>query len=319
MKLLFKTLLFSFAFIQIAQAGRYYNSDYGRFVSRDPIGYVDGMSLYNAYFAERFAVDPYGTKVEIIFADTVSDPNNPVNNNPTVNGLNDLAMQQTLTSFNLAMKSLREVREAVNNLTDAQFEEYKNSKTASVTWNGEKFTGTRNVYLSLIDHELESRATVLKTSNINVLGQALRTALARLDNPFTSGGYTIKDYGLLLLHGDPNGNQGDLGGSNVNHADVRQQLRNAGPLIYCSCYSVDISPVEGDQRLPFKASLDVKGGAHFTEFDSTTRNENNELVNCKRTLISAGVIETKVSAWSNPPNSQQVDADVTNRTRVNSN
>ena len=52
--------LFFFTLVQAAQAGRYYNSDYGRFVSRDPIGYHDGMSLYNAYFAEEFALDPSG-------------------------------------------------------------------------------------------------------------------------------------------------------------------------------------------------------------------------------------------------------------------
>lgn len=61
MKLLIKVFLLSITLIQSAQAGRYYNSDYGRFVSRDTIGYHDGMSLYNAYFAERLALDPSGT------------------------------------------------------------------------------------------------------------------------------------------------------------------------------------------------------------------------------------------------------------------
>ena len=32
----------------------------GRFISRDPLGYVDGMGLYNGYFAEVFGVDPSG-------------------------------------------------------------------------------------------------------------------------------------------------------------------------------------------------------------------------------------------------------------------
>ena len=39
---------------------RYYDTEQGRFISRDPAGYVDGMSLYNGYFAERFALDPSG-------------------------------------------------------------------------------------------------------------------------------------------------------------------------------------------------------------------------------------------------------------------
>jgi hypothetical protein len=33
----------------------------GRFINRDPLGYVDGMSLYNGYFSQRFRLDPEGT------------------------------------------------------------------------------------------------------------------------------------------------------------------------------------------------------------------------------------------------------------------
>ena len=32
----------------------------GRFINRDPLGYVDGMSLYGAYFAQGFGLDPWG-------------------------------------------------------------------------------------------------------------------------------------------------------------------------------------------------------------------------------------------------------------------
>ena len=39
---------------------RYFSDEMGRFISRDPLGYVDGMSLYNGYFAERFWLDPSG-------------------------------------------------------------------------------------------------------------------------------------------------------------------------------------------------------------------------------------------------------------------
>ena len=39
---------------------RYYDTEQGRFISRDPAGYVDGMGLYNGYFAWGFAMDPSG-------------------------------------------------------------------------------------------------------------------------------------------------------------------------------------------------------------------------------------------------------------------
>ncbi len=44
---------------------RYFDNELGRFISRDPLGFVDGMSLYNGYFAERFALDPTGNKIDL--------------------------------------------------------------------------------------------------------------------------------------------------------------------------------------------------------------------------------------------------------------
>ena len=41
---------------------RYYNSQLGQFISRDPLGYVDGMSQYRAYFAPD-GWDPTGQDV----------------------------------------------------------------------------------------------------------------------------------------------------------------------------------------------------------------------------------------------------------------
>ena len=39
---------------------RYFSDEMGRFISRDPLGYVDGFSLYGGSFAERFKLDPSG-------------------------------------------------------------------------------------------------------------------------------------------------------------------------------------------------------------------------------------------------------------------
>ncbi len=43
---------------------RYYHAELGRFLSRDPAGYVDGMSLYRAYFVAG-GTDPSGKKCRI--------------------------------------------------------------------------------------------------------------------------------------------------------------------------------------------------------------------------------------------------------------
>jgi len=60
MKLSLKVVLMIFGLIQTAQAGRMFDANQGRFLSRDAQGYVDGMSLYNGYFAEKMMLDPTG-------------------------------------------------------------------------------------------------------------------------------------------------------------------------------------------------------------------------------------------------------------------
>ena len=41
---------------------RYYSPQLGQFISRDPLGYVDGMSQYRGYFVPG-TVDPFGNEV----------------------------------------------------------------------------------------------------------------------------------------------------------------------------------------------------------------------------------------------------------------
>jgi RHS repeat-associated protein len=39
---------------------RYFDSEMGTFISRDPLGYVDGMTIYAGYFSAGLGVDPFG-------------------------------------------------------------------------------------------------------------------------------------------------------------------------------------------------------------------------------------------------------------------
>ena len=44
---------------------RYYSTELGQFISRDPLEYVDGMNMYSGYFARGFANDPSGENLRI--------------------------------------------------------------------------------------------------------------------------------------------------------------------------------------------------------------------------------------------------------------
>jgi RHS repeat-associated protein len=50
-------------FILVIYRARYYDPSTGEFASRDPLEYVDGMSLYRGYFGLG-AVDPSGTDID---------------------------------------------------------------------------------------------------------------------------------------------------------------------------------------------------------------------------------------------------------------
>ncbi len=52
---------------------RYYSAHLGRFISRDPLGFVDGMSLYRAYFVPG-GVDPFGLFTQEDGSDTIPIP-----------------------------------------------------------------------------------------------------------------------------------------------------------------------------------------------------------------------------------------------------
>jgi RHS repeat-associated protein len=45
---------------------RYYSTELGGFISRDPLEYVDGMNMYSGYFARRFGLDPSGTEISVV-------------------------------------------------------------------------------------------------------------------------------------------------------------------------------------------------------------------------------------------------------------
>ena len=89
---------------------RYYDPNLGEFISRDPLGYVDGMSLYRAYFVPG-GMDPlglrhcgdfkYGTVLELYTAHDVPDDDAP---NALIQGAREIRIKEEVIGsfdFNL--------------------------------------------------------------------------------------------------------------------------------------------------------------------------------------------------------------------------
>ena len=60
---------------------RYYHAQLGRFISRDPLGFVDGMSLYRAYFVPG-GVDPKG--LQTVASVPTVPPGDLLSDNPLI-------------------------------------------------------------------------------------------------------------------------------------------------------------------------------------------------------------------------------------------
>jgi RHS repeat-associated protein len=61
---------------------RYFDSSLGRFIARDPLTYVDGMSMYRGYFAP-LRLDPYGLDDTIILLDMANGDDDYIPKPPT--------------------------------------------------------------------------------------------------------------------------------------------------------------------------------------------------------------------------------------------
>ena len=115
---------------------RYFDTEMGRFISRDPLGYVDGASLYAGYFAQGFVMDPSGAKVMWLHAHGDTDAN--------ISWWQDYYFGQITQAVNEAM-------EYVSAISEDTFDEMV--KCEKVKLNGELFTGSKSLYLSKIRRE----------------------------------------------------------------------------------------------------------------------------------------------------------------------
>ncbi|PCJ51507.1 MAG: hypothetical protein COA79_26100, partial [Planctomycetota bacterium] len=100
--------------------GRYYSAQLGRFLSRDPLGYVDGMSLYRGYFGVN-GLDPLGQEKK-----------------KKKTSKNDKDDEKNLINL---VKQLKNLEKAVNETFDKAIEDKKKKRDKSI----------RLAYLRLLD------------------------------------------------------------------------------------------------------------------------------------------------------------------------
>ena len=128
---------------------RYFEPELGCFVSRDPLGFVDGNSVYQGWFTPAFQIDPNGHKVIWIHFNFSSD------------GIT-FWQNRWITRIKKATDDNLNFLDGINEAT------FNNMVAAGyVKIDGSAFSGTKSEYRSLILREAEPAYIFTKSNQAN--------------------------------------------------------------------------------------------------------------------------------------------------------
>ncbi len=217
----------------------------GRFIGRDPLGYVDGMGLYNGYFAPN-GLDPFGLIKILIMVDKVPAPKV----DPPIKDPNFADGDQTSSGD---AKDIPEKIREHNADIDSFVTELKKSpkqydylqKKGLVTTGGKVFKGTIDEYIAVV---LKDKAKIITQVN-----GGLGALTVKIDEE-TKSGNEVTVFGHTYATEFNNGKvdtessvfklpSGELGRPTVQKAVLEH---NAG---FISCY-------EGGSDLPSRAGFE---------------------------------------------------------------
>jgi len=186
---------------------RMYSAGLGRFVSRDPLVYVDGMSLYKGYFVPN-GLDPTGMDYIIILVKDSPGPQPPAPGpnppSPLVpgNGTGDADNDNLVQAAEAHNAEVDKLLAALQKATDKWFN--KAVSEGKVKYRGVAFAGSLADYREKIAKE-KVRVLTQTTGGLNELGDAIQQANANGDSVHVWGHSQDNQNGMGNQFLTPNG------------------------------------------------------------------------------------------------------------------
>ena len=190
---------------------RFYSSDLRRWINRDPIEERGGINLYG--FCGNDAVNKWdylGMKVMVLF----------VESKKTAEAYKDITAEKLSTSFSNIDSFLLELEKVTTKWFNA------NTAVGNVYFNGEKFNGTKEEYISQVRREKESKFIKSTGAGFDAVLSKLTSFAAQNEKDYDETGlfvHSVQTPSSYSPTGDINFN-GELITANV----AIEKLRNAG-------------------------------------------------------------------------------------------
>ncbi|OVE77692.1 hypothetical protein BVX99_01990 [bacterium F16] len=183
---------------------RMYGAGLGGFLSRDPAGYVDGLSLFNGYFVGMLAMDPYGDVVTEIEIGDNTEKRVGLHKSDYI----DQDYAKNRIEVQKAIKDLQDRAEIYKQFWERMLEEKK------VTFNGKAFTGTFDELSKKVNRETNTERYVIGTPSKKTMDGFFKEAVGdNMSEDYDEFGVTLHAY----LGGK---NKAWWGSRKVNRADA---------------------------------------------------------------------------------------------------
>jgi len=201
----------------------------GRFVNRDPIGYVDGMNLYGGYFAESFGVDPMGLSTGGLPGNICCDIATPISAAEGVirDKRNKDVYEAILDKFAEELEEMKKWKNDKIRTYERRIKQYEENIKAGVRDELKKrYRGYMKTYQKKIDAE-----------QARIEAQADTWYLEKMDQFAQSSDYQWLDR-ELYSSGDCNAARKASGGGNsskAREACVKDLIPNYGVLAAAEC------------------------------------------------------------------------------------
>ena len=192
---------------------RYFDNSLGRFIGRDPLGYVDGRGLYGAYLVPN-GIDPFGLKVTVIMVENKPPDTDPKSTDPISGGIIGYTAAQKAKLNN---DFIKQFEDKIDKMSEKKFNEMRDA--GLVKFNDEVFKGKKDDFKKAIERE---------TTTVNYEPNATLEQLEKMQKE-AGADQQPQDDNTVFFHSNNDGGLPDpLIDGNPSFDDVKSKLHVPG-------------------------------------------------------------------------------------------